>query len=167
MRGISQGFILIELLVVVLIIGILAAVALPQYQLAVDKSRYTELITLTNSIAKTSEVYYLANGTYPTVFSQLDIDVPAQSSAGKVATFSWGTCYLDDSAITCLNNNLLKNGYEIYYKNADRSLAGEKICFANTTEAGSRFDKVCANLGKLYNPEASCYGGACRIYKLR
>ena len=76
MTEINGGFTLIELLVVVLIIGILAAVAVPQYQKAVEKSKAAEGITLLKSVYGAFEHYYLANGVYPTSFTQLDVDVP-------------------------------------------------------------------------------------------
>ncbi len=74
----NNAFTLIELLVVVLIIGILAAVALPQYTLAVEKSRATQALTLTRSLAESIEMYYLANGAYP----------PPQSSTSSVETIN-------------------------------------------------------------------------------
>ena len=73
----KQAFTLIELLVVVLIIGILAAVALPQYQVAVAKSRIMSLAPAAQAIKQAEETYYIANGGYAGRFEDLDVELPS------------------------------------------------------------------------------------------
>ena len=72
----KKGFTLIELLVVVLIIGILSAVALPQYQKVVEKARSAQALTLLKSLGKAADAYVIANGTGPTSFDELSVSPP-------------------------------------------------------------------------------------------
>lgn len=52
----QQGFTLIELMIVVAIIGILAAVALPAYQDYTKRARYTEVVNMTNAVKTAVEL---------------------------------------------------------------------------------------------------------------
>ena len=88
-NNIKKGFTLIELLVVVLIIGILSAIALPQYVRAVEKSRYAEAEELLQSLYSAQQRYYLINNKYAENFGVLDIDIPnvsGENEAGQVLT---------------------------------------------------------------------------------
>lgn len=70
----QNGFTLIELQVVVLIVGILAAVAVPQYNKVIWKSRAAHLESILSSLVHASDVYHLQTGEYAGYFDQLDID---------------------------------------------------------------------------------------------
>ena len=75
MQNKSRAFTLIELLVVVLIIGILTAVALPQYQRAVEKARAMEAVSNLKALVTAEKVYKMANGKATEDLSQLDIQL--------------------------------------------------------------------------------------------
>ena len=89
----KSGFTLLELLVVVLIIGILAAIALPQYKKITEKAKMVEAVTMVKSIAEAQQRYYLINDRYLTCEETegLDIEVPGSDNC------NYSTCKCKDN----------------------------------------------------------------------
>jgi len=72
----KKGFTLLELLVVVIIIGILAGIALPQYKRTVVKSQASQALSILQSLQQSYKSYYLVNGQWSNSFNTLDITIP-------------------------------------------------------------------------------------------
>ena len=85
MQKIQQGFTLIELMIVVAIIGILAALAVPAYQDYTIRSKVSEAPSLASAARTAVDVYFSENGTLPgttVTNTSLGLSAPA-SYSGK------------------------------------------------------------------------------------
>ena len=152
--GKNAGFTLIELLVVVLIIGILAAVALPQYQVAVGKSRVSQMLPFMTSVKNAQEVYYMANGVYSEKWEDLDVTIPLGTAFSDCISGSHDTqCVTLSSGVECA---LMSSGHSLYCQGKQTPRIGVSYNFgANNEQMGSRLcfaytaldDKICKALG--------------------
>lgn len=83
------GFTLMELMIVVAIIGILAAIAYPNYQRYIIKSKRTDMMSEMHNIAAQIESRKLAQGTYSnTLITGLGGNFPRQGPALYTITFT-------------------------------------------------------------------------------
>ena len=71
-----KGFTLLELLIVVIIVGILAAVAIPQFTNATDRSRESEGRAAIDALLTAESAYYQDRGTFTTTSTDLLASVP-------------------------------------------------------------------------------------------
>lgn len=80
-RKIQSGFTLIELMIVVAIIGILAAIALPAYQDYTKRSYVAEGLSLAQTAKTALAEYYASHGTFPVDNSSAGLPAPASLSS--------------------------------------------------------------------------------------
>jgi prepilin-type N-terminal cleavage/methylation domain-containing protein len=90
MKRKESGFTLVELAVVIVIIGVIAAFAVPRFRDAVERSKAAEAFNYLTSLRTAEERYHARMAKYATTISDLDITLgtPKYFSVGTVAAGS-------------------------------------------------------------------------------
>lgn len=81
MKSLKKGFTLVELMVVIVIIGILAALAIPRFMGATNKTKVSEFKPVLKQLMVLQESYYQERNAYTAVLADLAFEVPNANTA--------------------------------------------------------------------------------------
>ena len=131
----QKGFTLIELMIVVAIIGILAAVAIPQYQNYVARAQVAEGLALASGAKTAIAEYRSTTGEWPADNAAAGLAADPEDISGKyvksVAVFS-------DFAFTCRFSTSICPFVFVRFKDtAHASIAGGLLSLEGKDEGGS------------------------------
>ena len=153
MKKNKKGFTLLELLVVVVIIGILAAIALPQYRKAVGKAELAQVISATKAVQNAQERFYLVNNTYTTQFSKLDIDLSNKNVSCKTFDKRFSICYNKNYVIAHYYSQVESHANEIECYARNKKLVTACESFLNKSAYESNGD----NCKHMSGAKLPCY----------
>ncbi len=90
-RSRTLGFTLLELLVVVIIVGILATVALPQFGRMIRRSRVAEAENIIGAVLTAELLYYQENNVFTAAYADLLVSTPTSANYTFAAPVVGGT----------------------------------------------------------------------------
>ncbi len=113
-----KGFTLVELAVVIVIIGVLAAFGVPKFLNSVEKSKATEGFNYLSAVQAAQERYLAQNGAYASAISSLDVALPTMKyfdAPGDTAiTAVAGTGTVAPSWTMTINRTAATSSYGAY-----------------------------------------------------
>jgi general secretion pathway protein G len=109
MKAKRSGFTLVEILIVVVILGILAAIVIPQFTEASTEAKFSSLLTDLQTLRSQIELYKVQHNDTPPTFANFTAQMTAQTDITGAPGTDYGP-YMQKIALNQFNNlNTLDN----------------------------------------------------------
>ncbi|WP_018145397.1 pilin [Thioalkalivibrio sp. AKL6] len=150
-KSVQKGFTLIELMIVVAIIGILAAIALPAYQDYTTRAQISEGITLAASARTAVSEHYITEGEWPASNAAAGFTTPSTDIVNEIQI---STENADDGP------GLITVTFQTF---GPIEAGSETLVFEGNDATGGGVEWVCGGTGTNVAPNylpANCRGNA-------